>query len=95
MVSFWHLILGVLWCQGVYKLFDDGFEKVASWIESKIGRKWCKPLFDCPPCMASVHGTILSFVFFGFDIFSWILYCFCLCGLNYIVQPIINMFHED
>lgn len=89
-MTHWHLFIGVLWCYGVMKLFDDGLAPIASKIELKIGHKWCKPLFYCPPCMASVHGTILSFVFFEFDFKVWILYCFCLCGLNYILQPFLN-----
>jgi hypothetical protein len=85
-ITFFHLLIGFLWCQGVYKLFDDGLSWIASKIEMKIGLIWSKPLFNCPPCMASVHGTILSFAFFGFDFRTWILYCFCLCGFNYLFQ---------
>lgn len=46
-----------------------------------------KPLFACPYCMASVHGSIIFFVFLlpllGF--WGWIPFCVCLCGLNYVI----------
>lgn len=50
-----------------------------------------KPLFDCPICMASIHGTlwfagILPYFFsVQMHIKFWILFMFCLCGLNTII----------
>lgn len=80
-----NLLIGSLWCFGIYKLFDDLLNPIAVRIEDKIGLQWCKPLFYCPPCMASVHGVILCIIF-GITGKAWIVYCVCLCGLNYIIQ---------
>ena len=47
-----------------------------------------KPLFDCPPCMASVWG--IPFVLLHpLNIWS-VVYLFALCGINYIVMKLIS-----
>lgn len=53
--------------------------KVPEWIR--------KPLFECPPCMSSIHGTT-AFSLFHHDLNLLLLpiFCFCLCGLNYIIK---------
>ena len=60
-----------------------------------FGEWWSKPLILCPPCMASVWGTIFYFifslVFFGnVLIFVWPFYVISLSGLNYVVQRYIE-----
>lgn len=79
-----NLIIGCLWCFGFWKLWDDLLLPLRTKIELAITMRWTKPLFNCPPCMASVHGFGLGLYFFGLDPII-ILYCFALCGLNYIV----------
>lgn len=85
-----YLIIGSLWCYGVYALFDYDhlFGPLGDWIESKLGENWIRPLFACPPCMSSVHGITIGFIVFGI---SWIIfpYIICLCGLNFIIKNII------
>jgi hypothetical protein len=46
-----------------------------------------KPLFACPYCMASIHGTVIFFAFvLGYlPLIMWIPFCICLCGLNYFL----------
>ena len=85
---FFHLLAGTVYCFGVYKIFQDILTGPATWMELKIGSKWCKPLFLCPPCMASFHGFYLGVIFFGFD-WTILLYCICLCGANYIVNSLL------
>lgn len=80
-----YLIVGCLWCFGFWKLFDDGLLPLRVKIESVLPMKVTKPLFNCPACMASVHGFFLGFAFYGPHLVI-ILYCFCLCGLNYLVS---------
>ena len=46
----------------------------------------CKPLFDCPPCMASVWGVI-GWFYFTPDI-ALIPYILTLCGVNALVNKI-------
>jgi hypothetical protein len=91
-----NLILSALWIWGVYCLFEPGMllARAGAWIQLWIGVKWCKPLFLCPQCMASIHGTICFFAmpyltghvmpFPALPIF-----CVCLCGLNFIINNLI------
>jgi len=46
-----------------------------------------KMLFICPPCMASIYGTI-AFLFTGQPIIMYIPFIFALSGLNYIFAKI-------
>lgn len=85
-----ELIFGALWCYGVYAVFNNDhlLGPVADWIESRTSATFCRPLFGCPPCMASFHGGIIGLCVFGFHL-PVIPYMICLCGMNYIVKQII------
>lgn len=89
---FWLAIAcGILWIAGVWTAFKPGMilGDIGDWLEyyaklllGKEGGEYvCKPLFRCPPCMASIHGT---YVWFAVDGGWWGLvpYCICLCGAN-------------
>lgn len=93
------LIFGACWIWGVHCLFADGYilSKFADYFrveipdstpESYAATWYSKPLFDCPPCMASFHGGIIGVCFIGFHP-SVIPYMVCLCGLNFIVKTIL------
>jgi len=84
------LILTSLWIWGFHGFFqlNDFFTGKYSRFELPIFIR--KPLFDCPPCMSSIHGTISYFLFTDYPSYHaitlWIAFCFCLCGLNYIIK---------
>jgi len=80
-----YILIGSLWCFGIFKIFDDILNPLAVIIECLIGHYWCKPLFYCPACMSSVHGITLGIIFFGLS-FKVILFSVCLCGFNYVVN---------
>jgi len=86
------LFLGVAWTWGVKCLFSDNMllESIAVQARMKLPGYVTKPLFDCPPCMASIHGTLIYFALYGGNIWLWGLYCVMLCGLNYILK--LNLF---
>lgn len=49
-----------------------------------------KPLFNCVMCMASVHGTLVYWLFEPApSLHGWVFFCVALCGLNYIITEII------
>lgn len=82
------LIVTSLWCIGVWNAFDENMvfgssrkyiDKWPSWIR--------KPLVDCPPCLASIHGFASYTIFHGLDLMV-IPFIVCLSGLNYIVIQI-------
>lgn len=79
------LIITAFWCFGVKTLFSEGFllERVGDWAWEK-SEFLSKPLFQCPPCMASIHGISSYLIFVPFhsatpiyhDLFTML--CFCL-----------------
>lgn len=83
------LVLTSTWCFGFRALFqpDMILEKVGDWMWDK-SEFVSKPLFQCPPCMASIHGSIAFILFNDFFILQWIAFCICLCGLNYLITKI-------
>lgn len=81
---FLFVIIGSLWCWGIHAFFQlSGLEKFAH-----FALFLRKPLFDCPPCMGSIHGTMIYLLFMVHEIgiLFWPIYCICLCGLNYIIK---------
>jgi len=97
-----NIILTSLLCLGVYKAFDEGmvFGGVAKWIrgpitsnilsnkERKLWMYFTKPLFDCPPCMASFWGLFAFHAFYGLFDWSVIPFIFCVSGLNWLLSSI-------
>lgn len=47
-----------------------------------------KPLYGCPPCMASVWGTVLWFAFGHGIEWKWLLFVVAVSGLNYFIISI-------
>lgn len=88
------LALASFWCLGfqlvVKNILDEvfGIDIDQQWMSFARWKQLSfKPLFACPYCMASVHGTIIFFLFMlgTFSVMFWIPFCICLCGLNYII----------
>jgi hypothetical protein len=81
---------------GVHVLFNEHFLKpIASFIEMGVGKHYwiTKPLFNCMPCMASIHGMFGFLLIFG-DFSIWaVLYCIALCGLNSLISKL--YYYED
>lgn len=56
----------------------------ADWMEDHFPRWVTKPLFVCPPCMSSVHGTWIWLVTGG----HWTgipIFCLALCGVMKLI----------
>lgn len=85
-----YLLIGVGWIWGVHCLFQRGFIFYGKWREiDKSPDFILKPFLDCPPCMSSVHGTLIFFfspMVHEFNLFLWPIYCICLCGINFILK---------
>jgi hypothetical protein len=94
-----NIILTSLIIFGVHATTNDGmifhgiYKKVMSFVIIKFIDKpiiWesvDKVLFRCPPCMASLYGT-LSFLFICLPIEQYIPFIFAVSGLNYILNKI-------
>lgn len=80
------LIYSALWCLGVYCVLSPNY--LLGWLGDSMREvlpRWmAKPMFDCLPCMASIHGTLIHFISGG-DVFTWIPFVICLSGLNYFL----------
>lgn len=81
-----NLIISSLWCLGIYCTFGTNyiFGRYGDYLREILPRWAAKPLFDCPPCMASVHGTLIHLVLGG-SLITWIPFVICLSGLNYFL----------
>jgi hypothetical protein len=87
---FGTLAASSLWCFGIYAVFNNDhiLGPVADWLEKVTSVSFCRPIFGCPPCMASFHGGIMGLIAFGFN-WAVIPFVICLCGLNFIIKTLI------
>lgn len=87
--DFWiRLCLGALVIVGVHTLFLK--EMLLEWLGELLARRLpyvlLKPLFECPPCMASIWGTMIWFGTGGQIDRFWPIYCLALCGLLKLIS---------
>jgi len=80
--------LGTLWIWGIKCLFSEYMVlgTMAVRLRNLLPVYITKPLFDCPPCMASFHGTLIYIMYRSHSVQEWILYCILLCGCNFIIK---------
>jgi len=85
---FLALALNSLVCLGVHVLTRDGmlFAPIAEYIRSIVGEYSAKPLFDCPPCMASVWGLLGWF--YLMPSLAIVPYLLVLCGVNALISKL-------
>lgn len=85
------LIITSAWTWGFHVLFEEGhlLDGPGKVIERTIGTWYSKPLFLCPICMASVHGTIAFCIFYYNEQINnallWPVFCICIAGINYLL----------
>lgn len=81
-----RLIISSLTIFGIWGLFGPGM--LLGWLgdiwEKRLPDAMNKPLWSCPPCMASVHGTWLWCVLGG-SLSLYIPFVLALSGFNRIV----------
>lgn len=83
-LDFWaRLFIGALVIVGVWNAFDR--EMILGWLRNLLVKRVpapvLKPIFDCPPCMASVWGTTIWFTTGGEVSVWWPIYVVALSGL--------------
>ena len=83
------LSLSSLWTLGINSLFQEDMilERLGQWQDENLPLWANKPLWRCPPCMASFHGSViyLTFAVGEFGLWLWVPFVVCLAGLNYII----------
>lgn len=85
---FLALALNSLACLGIHCVTRDGmvFGPIAEYIRALVGDFSAKPLFDCPPCMASVWGFLGWFYLTpGLALLPYLL---VLCGVNALISKL-------
>lgn len=88
MPLFHAIVINALVCLGVHVLTREGMllGSFAEYTRAVIGEFWCKPLFDCPPCMASVWGLI-GWLYLN-PAMQLIPYLLLLCGVNALINKL-------
>ena len=84
-----NIVLVVFWIWGIRCLFAENMvlEGLGYYLRDKLSLLITKPLFDCPPCMSSVHGTIgYLYLFPDPNVVQWVAFCIFVCGVNYILK---------
>jgi hypothetical protein len=81
-----RLLIASLVCFGWWNAFAPGmvFGWIADVLETRTPEWIQKPLYACPPCMASIHGTWLWF-YLGGDWGMLLPFVLALSGFNRIV----------
>lgn len=91
----WVLLVSA-WCFGFSNVFNQGqlLGVLGDWMDEKLPPLANNPLWACPKCMASIHGSIFYFIAFGevFSFIYWILFVIAVSGINTVI---INFQHED
>jgi len=85
---FYALVFNAFVCWGINKFTREGMvgEKIGLWSVKIFGEFWSKPVTECLPCMASVHGTYGFFLFYKGELWMLPFYLLALVGVNYITM---------
>jgi len=89
LTSLW--IWGIHFCFAKHQILWD----INDWLTNKVPKWILKPLFKCPMCMASIHGTAFYLASpMPYKPLLHIMFMVCVCGLNNIIDGIIANFDE-
>lgn len=81
------LFIGVAWTWGVHVIFQKDYllEGAGKLLRKTLPELLSRPLFDCPVCMSSIHGSLIFFILGGFTWKLVFVYVICLAGINFII----------
>jgi hypothetical protein len=92
------LLIATAFIWGIHGLFnpDDNLllSGAGGLLERTLGTTLCKPLFLCPPCMASFWGIVFGLIYFGFKL-KVFLFIICLLGINYAIKKAVYPEYEE
>ena len=84
------MLVALLWIWGLNYAFKPGeiLGVPGDWMRDHWPKWLTTPLFDCPYCMSSIHGTGFFIVFlWGYPWPLWIVFVVCLTGAGAIMRP--------
>lgn len=84
---FLRLLIASLVCFGWWNSFAPGmiFGRLGDLWEKRLPEAIQKPLFSCPPCLASTVGSVMWF-YLGGDFPLWLPFVLALSGFNRIIS---------
>lgn len=85
MIDAYYLMIWVValaWQWGVSYCFrsDEVFGKAGDWMRKHWHKNINTPLFDCPYCLSSIHGS--AFFWFFLNEYNWYLWPVFIVGLT-------------
>lgn len=88
--SYYLMIMGVAlaFIHGFAYCFhsDEIFGVPGDWMRKNFPEWINKPLFNCPMCMSSLHGTAFFILFlWGYPVHLWLIFIVCLTGLSALI----------
>jgi hypothetical protein len=84
------LAVAVFWVWGFNYAFKPGeiLGKPGDWMRDHWPKALTTPLFDCPYCMSSIHGTGFYFVFLlEYPLYFWPILVVSITGVGALVRP--------
>lgn len=82
-----YLLINSLWCVGFHVLMTYDFSifhSLGNKLEFHLPEWIVKPMFTCPPCMASIHGLLFALPYYHLSVIVPI-HLVCLCALNTLI----------
>ena len=83
------MVVAVCWQWGFAYAFKPGeiFGAAGDWMRARWPEFVTEPLFDCPYCLSSVHGSIFFWLFLSaYPLIMWPILICCLTGLSDLVK---------
>jgi hypothetical protein len=68
-------------------IYTKSMKIIVKYLPSNLWNPIEKVMFTCPPCMASLYGTV-AFILFCLPFYLFIPFIFAVSGLNYILNKI-------
>lgn len=92
-----QICIVTLWIWGIKAIHTHPFIfwKQGAWLDKKLPRYIVKPLFRCPVCMSSVHGTYFFLYFDMSGIMNWIVFLITLAGIQFLIVAFLYPEHES
>lgn len=87
---FMIMALCLFWIWGINYAFKPGeiLGQPGDWIRNNWPSWLVTPLFDCPYCMSSIHGTVFFWFFLSdYEWYLWPVFVVSLTGIGALVRP--------
>lgn len=100
MTLFFLAFLTSMWTTGLYLAAEPGMLLWGPrrWLVARLGEGWMNPVIDCPYCMPSLHGALITLAYHYYypvplsvGVLHWLFAAVGAVPLNAIVYNIVRM----